>query len=232
VLFVGWLLLADYEREIGILRDVWSASLSPDTIGPYLSDIFRERILIVACFVCLFGGEPAVLFFAFLSAQGKLDPSDVAIIGFTTALIGELFWFVFAKTHVFNFLDSKFFEIGKGSRLFAQVKRVLDAAPFKMFFLARFISGITIPCIIYLGRKRLELKTFFLYCLAINFFWAPTITLIGWSSGKGFTLVLETFKSIQIALNIAFACLIVGYLVYRYVVRHIIRTSSEIELPD
>lgn len=232
VFFVGWLLLSDYEKEIDILRNVWFAILAPDMAGQYFLDIFREHILIVAFFVCLFGGEPAVLFFAFLSAQGKLNPFDVVIIGLMTALIGEIFWFVFSKTHTFNFLDSKFFEIGRGNWLFSRVKKVLDAAPFKMFFLARFISGITIPCIIYLGRKRLRLNTFFLYCLAINFFWAPIVTLIGWSSGKGFVLALETFKNIQIALNIVFGCLIVGYLIYRYISRRIIRTSSELELLD
>ena len=220
-LFVGWVLVVDYEKQIALIGDIWLAILSPDVIRLYMMDVFREHMLLIAFLVCLFGGEPAVLFFAFLSAQGQISPFMVIFIGLITALMGEIFWFLSARTRFFNFLNSRFFEGERESQLFLRIEKMIDKSPFRTFFLARFISGITILCIIYLSRKHLKLKTFFWYCVGVNFFWAPIVTLIGWSSGKGFALVLETFENIQIAMNVVFACILIGYLLHKFMTRRI-----------
>ncbi len=231
-LFVGWVLLVNYERQIAVLNDIWLVILAPDMMRLYFMNVFHEHILVIAFLVCLLGGEPAVLLFAFLSAQGIISPFEVVAIGLVTALIGELFWFLFARTRFFNFLNSWFFEKEKENRLFSRIEKTIAKSPFKTFFLARFISGITILCIIYLSKKRLQLKTFVWYCLGVNFFWAPIVTLVGWSSGKGFTLVLETFKNIQVALNITAACIILGYFLHKFIGRRIVQASTKIELID
>ncbi len=230
VVFVGWLLLSDYGQEIAVLRDIWSAALSPSAEGlGYFLGLLHEHILAAAFFICLFGGEPAVLVFSFLAGQGKMDPLTVTFIGFTTAFLGEWFWFLTARTRLFNFVD-RFLLPENHGHLFGRIQKTLDNAPFKAFFLARFISGITIPCIVYFGRKRIDPGKFFLYCLIVNSFWAPIVTLIGWSAGLGFTLVLETFKSLQIAVNVTLFGILFVYLIYRHISRKAMRASTDVKL--
>lgn len=217
VFFVGWLLLSDYGAEINSLAGLEFFALTPTAESfSWLVEVFHNHIGWVAFLSVLFGGEPAMLILSFLSGQGEFHPLLVGAVGFATALLAEVFWFFLGRETSFDFLRNGFFSSRFRNGFFQKIRGVLDRKPFRSLFLARFISGITIPCIVYFGRRRMPIGRFVSYCLVINLFWTPTIVLVGWSAGRGFTLILDTFKNLQIALDVLFVFFLAGYFIYSF----------------
>lgn len=226
-IFVGWSLISDYGPYIDMLKDIMLLTPISDIIVRF-ADIFHEHTIAVAFIASLFGGEPAVIALAFFSAKGSIRLHEVIAIGFSTALIAEIFWFLLGRTKFTEILKNGIFKNIKPSEIiFKKIKRPLDAAPFRSFLSARFISGATIPIIIYFGKKGMSLKAFISYCLVVNIIWTPAVALIGFSSGKGFELAINTFEDAQTILNIIFILGVTVYLLHTSSKK----SSSKIEFP-
>lgn len=165
--------------------------------------LFKTHILVAGFVLAMFGGEPAVLVLGFLTAQSIIPIPEVLLIGYSSALIAEIFWFWVARSSFANFLAKRFFSDDTHKGLLYYAEKVERGNPLRLFMIARFVSGLTLVVLFYLSRKGTPFKTFVYYCLIVNAVWTPLIVLFGWMSGKGFTLIMDTFESIKLALGVA-----------------------------
>lgn len=189
----------------------------------YFLNILHGHELIATFFTALIGGEPAVLFLSFLSAQGFSSVWIVLFFAYTTALLAEIFWFLLGRSKLGDVIENKFFSGKTQQEFITHIRKVEEGRSIRMLILARFISGFTILAILYFGRKKISLKRFIGYCMVVNLVWSPIVTLVGWSAGHGFKLLYETLLNIQLALTILAFSTIAIYLIYKLIEKYFLR---------
>ena len=174
-------------------------------------------LFIVAFILVLFGGEPMVLTLSFLaSTKDIFELWELIVIGFSTALLAEIFWFLLARSPWAKLLDKKYIESKVVSDFHNYFGKIERNRPLRLLFLTKFISGMQIFVIIYLSRKGLNFVLFLKYCIIVNLFWTPVVTLVGWSGGKGFTFLYDLFQNLHLVLGIVFLVVVVLYIASRF----------------
>ncbi len=171
----------------------------------------------------LFLGEPFVLGVAFFSTTHSIfSLPEILVLAYTSALIGELFWFSIARKPFFDFIASK--------KTYQEVEKLTHLSrmntPLRLLFFTRFITGLTIVAIVYLSKKGVSYPTFIKNVLLINLFWTPLVVGIGYSAGKGYTLALHIFEDAKFAITCTILLLIGIYLVYRFIGKKLTSPSN------
>ena len=185
-------------------------------LEPYLNVFLAnpEYIGAIAFILILLGGEPVVLALSFIAATYNiLSLPTIMLMGFSTALLAEIFWFLFARSPWINLFGTRYGESRILQDFHYYFGKLERNKPFRLLFFTRFISGLTIMVIIYLSRRKIPFLTFLRYCLLVNLFWTPVVVFIGWGGGKGFTFLFEIVNNIHYALFIIFLLAVILYLI-------------------
>ncbi len=181
----------------------------------------KQYSVLTSIFFSFFGGEPAVLALAFLSVQQFIHPLTLGIVAFTTAICAESFWFLLGRSSFAKSITERMTRSSRAIDFYKKIDRIENGHWFKILFIAHIFSGTTIVYILRLSRK-ISYTRFIIYCALVNIIWTPTVILIGWSAGKGFSILLTIFEGIHTVISISFVLLISGYIVYRLFTKYII----------
>jgi len=174
----------------------------------FIAGIFNESIFLATFLISLFGGEPLV---ALLAALSPVHIFELLIAAFLSAVVAECFWFFIARTRLFSFLQSNI--VSKHMSTYAS--KINIEKPFRQLFLSRFVTGLTIVLIIYMGRKQMPFSRFFISILAVNSIWTPAIVLLGILARKQFDIFYAAFESVQLSLALLLILVIVLHSLYR-----------------
>ncbi len=195
-------------------------------INEYISTLANDPVaLFVTTFVCmLFMGEPVVLGFAFIAAtSGVFSFIEVLILAYITAIVGELFWFYIGRLGISDTMKHAWFTSERSSDLNTFINKLGLHKPIRLLFYSRFISGIAILVIIFLGRRGISPYAFIRYSFVVNAFWTPVVVFTGYTAGKGYELSLIIFEDIRTAFFIAFMILALSYFGYTHLKRFFIK---------
>lgn len=180
---------------------------------------------LITFFIFLFGGEATILSFTALAATGQATLWIILINAYLTALIGELFWFWFVKTALFNRLSKvKFFQ--KFSVFSGNMDNLSQKTPFMLLLISR-ASYFGVVAVIYLSKNKLPFKKFLLYSLGINAGWEILMCSIGWLVGKGFAKVGDYFKMSHLVINGAIVLIGILWIFKPMVVKYFSKVSKE-----
>ena len=154
-----------------------------------------------------------IVFLAFLSAQGWLKFIDVLIFCSLGMFTADTMWFFIGKIKHLNTLK----KIPRVEKNYKEASRVIDKITNKSIFglmtILKFVYGLAIPIIMYMGRKRkITYWKFALYSLIIIIPWTLGLSALGWFAGLGFSWALEVYDSLKIAGIIALIFFIVLHL--------------------
>lgn len=161
----------------------------------------------------LFGGEPAVLALGFLSAQNFIHPLTLGVVAFLTALVAESVWFYVGRLTFTRNIAERMTRSPRATAFYAKINRIENGHWLRVLFIAHVFSGTTIVYVLRLGQK-ITYKRFLVYCALVNSIWTPTVILIGWSAGKGFSLLLTIFESVHLVIGIGLGVALCGYVLY------------------
>lgn len=204
-----------------------------DSATLHFFSFFEAHTLGVVFLSSLFGGEPVVLFLSSLSsAQGMVSIWLVGVIGYSTAIIGEMFWFLLARSPLAMIVTSKVCDSLVYKKYMYLMSKVERGKPLRLLFLTRVISGFTIVLIIYFSQTKMSLRTFLKYIMIINIFWTPLIVVAGWSIGKGFSLLLDIIEDVQWVMTITAAMSILGYFLYKKITWYVLKRTGQVELQE
>ena len=186
-------------------------------ISGYISTLTHDPVtLFVTTFVCmLFMGEPIVLGFAFITAtSGIFNFSEVLVLAYITAIIGELFWFSIGRFGTSDTLTRTSLISEKSTDFNTLINTFGLYKPIRLLFYSRLISGVAILVIIFLGRRGMSFYTFIRYSFIVNAFWTPIVVFVGYSAGKGYTLALTIFQDVRTVFLVAFVVFALVYFGY------------------
>lgn len=146
------------------------------------------------------GGEAAILTLAFLSARDIIPLWIVIIFGFLGTLTADCLWYFIVKYKVFLKIKN-WKAISKRYKLLEKkIEKISLKNDFFILLIAKFLIGTWIITILYLSAKDLSLNKFIKIAIPAGLIWAVWLSTIGFLAGKGFYILLDLFKSIQIAL--------------------------------
>lgn len=189
-----------------------------------VNDFLPKYSFLTAFIVSFIGGEPAVGILSAISAKGNIPLWEIAIAAYTSALLAETCWYYVGNKSLL-FLIDKFLYIRK---LHTKINSVVDNAdldkPFVLLLFARFISGLTIPAIIYLG-SRVKFRVFIKNCIIVNLIWTSFIVGIGWALGKGLISAYES-DHIFIFSSVIFIILFLLYIGKKRIGKFILRKQN------
>lgn len=189
-----------------------------ESINTLLVSVLQDPVqfYFIGFFVMLFVGEPLVLVISFLSATaGILSLPYILIIAYTSAIIGELFWFLVGRSR----LLSRFKNIQGASTISVDIKKMIQMShldtPIRLLFATRLFTGLTVAAVLYLGSSGLSTARFIRSILLVNIFWTPLMVGIGYGAGKGYTVVATLYEGIHFSTEIGLLILVLCYVVYK-----------------
>ncbi|MFH1710944.1 MAG: hypothetical protein ABH840_01405 [Nanoarchaeota archaeon] len=168
-----------------------------------------EHPIIISLLGGIFAGEVAILALSFLAAQGYFPLWIIILFFWIGEIIADMIYFELGRSRVFGKLKN----IERFSSVFEKVDNFISVISRKSVFLAllysKFVYGIRTATVIFLGLRKTERKKFFIAeCLTMVIV-ISILTAIGWSAGKGFSLIMNNFESIQIALTVLFIVVVI-----------------------
>lgn len=190
----------------------------------YCIVFLKSHVVVLSFLTALFSGEPAVLFLATASSShGVLPIWVIWLIGYSSALIGEFFWFYLPRISLFSWVSNKCLKSEKYALFQKFMSRVENKKPLRLMFLTRLTPGFSIVLVLYFSLQKMKVKTFFKYIAIVNLFWTSIIVTSGWCIGKGFLLLETLIEDTKIAVTIMVVGGIIGYCLYKKIVGYYLK---------
>lgn len=181
---------------------------------------------VISFFAPAFGGDAAAIALAFLSAQGHYPLWTLFTFSVAGTVFADSVWYFIAKHRVVN-------HIRNGSRFSAKYQKVEETVgrlsrnnDFLLLLMAKYIYGTRIVTIFYVSLKELAFGKFLVYSSITAVLWIIPICTIGWLAGKGFDMVLTTFRNVQLAITFLVVLVVLFYLIQRVIKRWLIQKRS------
>lgn len=130
-------------------------------------------------------GEAIVVAAGFFAARDYLDVYLVALVAFSGALSGHLFWFWLGRAHGVRLLD----RFPRMRKSFGPGVRVFERYGASAIILTQWLYGLRITCAVIIGMSKISLFRFFVYEAISCAVWAVVITAAGFYFGR----VIEAF---------------------------------------
>ncbi|MEM3113167.1 MAG: hypothetical protein QXI33_01960 [Candidatus Pacearchaeota archaeon] len=177
----------------------------------FLIGIFGNYPILISFFSGLFGGELTIIALSFIAESGYMSLWNIIVFTTLGLNISDLIIFLIGRAHyVSNLKQIEFF-----SPHFKKVDKFIIKWSknnlFLVIFYAKFIYGVSIPTLIYLGMKKIKIHIFLIYTFLINLIFVIIFMVIGIIGAKGFALVVDYYKNIH--LTISFLILFIVLLV-------------------
>lgn len=192
--------------------------------GTALATSHAIWISIVAGFLA---GEELILVLAFLSAQGMLPVWIVFIFGLIGLLIRDtLLYFIGFLRPLYKL--NKYARVNRiSANLDSFVQKTTKQSMARMLLYTKFIFGTRILTSLYLGYKRVKPSKFLFNNTLI---WAILVTIfisIGYFAGESFIFIMETFKSMTLAIAFLLLLIIFFLWVQRKLHHRMVKKTSE-----
>ncbi len=154
-------------------------------------------------------GDATILTLAFISAQGTFPIWIVFVFGFLGTLTGDCLWFLLTKLNFWKKVKrwNKFYD--KYKKIDERIQRLGKRSDLTVLIITKFLYGTRILTIIYVGLKKISFRKFLLYDGIATVFWIIAMAGIGYATGKGFQIILNVFKNVQLALALLIVIIII-----------------------
>lgn len=189
--------------------------------------LFIEYSYIICFLGAFIGGEETILALSIIAAQGYLQIWVVFIFCYLGIFASDTMWFFIGRIKSLSkFKKNK--TINKSyKKAINLIEKTSKNQNFLLLLITKFIYGIRISTIMYVGRHRLSYKKFAFFNSIIIFIWMLIIVGAGWLAGKGFSVIIQTYKNLQLAIIILAIAIIVFYII-RILISKILKIEENI----
>ena len=199
--------------------------MSIDILKIILEYISQYPIL-SSLLVGIFTGEEVILVLAFLSAQGVLPLWVVFVFVPLGTFICDAFFFFLGRTKFVNRIKEwKHFSKGY-EKVDANVGRLTKDRHIFTLFYTKFIYGTRIATLIFLGLKGISYSQFFKYNLIITILWAMIVIPLGYFAGKGYGIILNIFRSVELGLLFILIFIIFFFIIKKWISTKLMKKQS------
>jgi len=184
-----------------------------EIISGYLS----QYPILASLLIGIFTGEEVILILAFLSSQGVLPLWIVFVFVPIGTFITDIFFFFIGKTKLINKIkDWKHFSKGY-SKTDKFVGKLTKEKHILALFYTKFIYGTRIVTLIFLGLRGTKYSQFFKYNIIITILWAMIVIPLGYLAGKGYIIILNIFRSVELGLLFLLIFIILFFLIKKWI---------------
>ncbi len=168
-------------------------------------------------------GESVIIALAFLSATGFIPIWYVLVFSTLGMYLSDFIPFTIGRFRIFE----KFTKKELISKRLKQAEDTLQKYTKNNLFLillyTKFIYGMSIPALIYLGFKKTPYSKFGFSNVLVNLIFVPFIVLIGWLSGRGFSFITKIFQNMRFAIFLLIVLIIILFFVRKWVSQKLIK---------
>ena len=188
-----------------------------------LSGYLSQYPILTSFLIGIFTGEEVILILAFLSAQGVLPLWVVLVFVPLGTFLCDTFFFFIGKTRIVNRLKEWKHFSRNYKRVDEHVGKLTRERHILTLFYTKFIYGTRIVTLIFLGLKGTSYSQFFVYNLAITILWAIIIIPLGYFAGKGYTFIIDIFRSVELGLLFILLSVILFFLIKKWISTKLIK---------
>lgn len=171
--------------------------------------------LIIVAVGAIVEGETVVIVAGFLSHQGLMDPTAVAIAAFVGSWTGDQGWFLIGR----RFSGSRFVRKQVERPAFAKVITLIEKNPTRFILAFRFLYGLRTVSPIAVGISNVPALKYLLFNTIAAAGWAVIMTGIGYLLGKTFHVTLGELPKIEHKLIAAAVMAVAIFFVVRLIHR-------------
>ena len=190
-----------------------------------LEPLIRSYSALFAFITSLFLGEEIILILSFLSANDYIPLWQVFVFCFVGRVISDFFFFALGKFRIATWLEKY-----QDRKVYIGVDKIFSKLNRKNLFVTllytKFLIGMRIAIMFYIGAKGGSLKKTLINDLAAVFVWLLVLIPIGWFAGSSFKLILEIFNDVRIALLFLFIIVILGFIIKNYIQKRILEKKA------
>lgn len=161
-------------------------------------------------------GETIIVTLAFLSAQGVLPLWQVLVFCTLGMYLSDFVPLTIGRFKFFRKLLEREKFVRRVEKIEYHIQKYTKNNLFLILLYTKVIYGASIPALVYLGAKKTSYSKFAYYNLFVELVFVPGVVLIGWLTGKGFSLATKIFESIRIAALLLIILIIILYFVRKW----------------
>lgn len=176
---------------------------------------FGNNTPIISFVGAIIGGEETLIFLSVLAAQGYLTIWFVFIFFYLGVMTSDILWYFIGKSKISDWIIQKKFISSTYLYWGKLLNTTTGGSNFQALLFTKFLYGLRMPAIIYIGREGMKIKPFLFYSIIVNFIWAIVITIIGWFAGKGISLATSLSNNLPLYLLLMGITLIVFVVLIR-----------------
>ena len=162
----------------------------------------------------IFEGPVTTYVAAFAASLGLFKIYYVFILAFLAAMIGDLIFFNIGRIGKRYVID-KYVAHWLKARRIKKIRRYLKENPGKTIATVKLTPSLPVPGIMLIGASDVPLGKFMLYSAVVSFFYALTMSLLGFYSGIYFTAVIRYVKDIFYLVGAIAVLVVVLYFLLR-----------------
>jgi membrane protein DedA with SNARE-associated domain len=175
----------------------------------------------------MFGGEETIIVITMLAAGGIVSLWSVFIFSFLGTIISDSIWFYAGKTSIFNKMITHRFFAGGYNKLTNVMDATFHGNRFLALLTTKFLYGTRVVTIMYISREKIPFLRFTVYNALTTAIWLPIVLAIGWFAGKGFGILLNITKNVQVIIISIIAFVAVFYLLRVWINKLIARRQIQ-----
>lgn len=181
----------------------------------YFFNLLYSNPILISFFAGFFLGEVGILTLAFLSSQGVFSFWMVFIFIMLGEIVSDNIYFSLARIKYFK----RILNIKRASYVFEKVDRFVSRISKDNLFLillySKFVYGTRIAIIAYLGLKNKNKLKFFIWDSIALLIIVSILFSVGYFSGVWFSMILNSFKNIELAITAVIIILIIFLIIQK-----------------
>ena len=171
-------------------------------------------------------GESIIVTLAFLSAQGVLPLWQVLVFCTLGMYLSDFVPLTIGRFKFFRKLLEREKFVRRVEKIEYHIQKYTKNNLFLILLYTKIIYGASIPALVYLGAKKTPYSKFAFYNFFVEIIFVPVVVLIGWLTGKGFSLATRIFESIRIAILLLIILIIILYFIRRWESQKLIKKQK------
>ena len=193
----------------------------------WVISIAAENPIIVSFLVGLLTGEETVMALSFASAVGVLPFWIVLVFATLGMFVCDTFFFAVGKSR-FAHRVLEFKKIKEGyKKIDESVEKITLKHPILLLLYTKFIYGTRIASLLFLGIKQTSWIKFLSVNLAIAMLWGLIVIPAGWLAGKGFRIILDIFRNVQLGITFVVLTIILIIIIRKWLNKKLTRKQKQ-----
>lgn len=188
-----------------------------------ISEYLSQYPILSSLFAGIFTGEEVILILAFLSAQGILPLWVVFVFVPIGTFITDIFFFFIGKTKSVNKIKEWKYFSNSYKKIDTHIGKLTKEKHIFVLFYTKFIYGTRIASILFLGLKGTSYSQFFKYNFFITILWAMIVIPLGYLAGKGYSFIINIFRSVELGLLFVLIFIILLFIVKKWISTKLIK---------